>query len=108
VSTWSRIAEAFLGLSEDPRPQMRPPASPPKAPASTQGGDRKRLRPELEKVIQKYAIQLAPEDDPTWSTHEASDLLRRFAHEMEAAEGEDPSELDPGGPAPGSTGMKKR
>lgn len=51
-----------------PSPLNRPPA--------------KRLDQAKERVIQKYATQLAPADDPSWSTYEASELLRRFFAEM--------------------------
>jgi len=63
------------------------------------------MKPELEKVVQKYVDLIVRDldsgDDPT------DDITRRlhdFAHEMEGAEGEDPAELDQGGPEPGTTG----
>lgn len=70
----------------------------PKAPA--QMG--KKLKPELEKVVEEYADLLSRAGQ--MSADEVAGHLREFSHEMEKAEGEDPSELDPGGPAPGTTG----
>lgn len=54
------------------------------------------LKPELEKIVQKHC-----KGDPRMA-----DMLRAFAHDMEAGEGEDPKELDQGGPPAGSTGGK--
>jgi hypothetical protein len=54
------------------------------------------MKPELEKIVQKHSG-----GDPA-----KADMLRAFAHEMEAGEGEDPSELDAGGPPAGTTGRK--
>jgi hypothetical protein len=52
------------------------------------------LKPEFQKIVDKYAK----------GDKELAATLTAFAHEIEGAEGEDPGELDQGGPAPGSTG----
>lgn len=128
MSIWKRIVEE-LGSMPKQEPQKKPekkkhcdspgcdwPKSDYNCYKKEKGGQKnekapgnapQKLKPELEKVVQRYAIQLAPKDDPTWSTHEAADLLRRFAHDLEEAEGEDPTELDPGGPPAGTTGRGK-
>jgi hypothetical protein len=54
------------------------------------------MKPELEKIVQKHS-----KGDP-----KMADMLRAFAHEMESGEGEDPAELDQGGPPTGTTGGK--
>lgn len=67
----------------------------------------KKLRPELEKVVSDYArrfVSAATSKSGRPPEVTIADLLRDFAHEMEGAEGEDPAELDPGGPEPGTTG----
>jgi hypothetical protein len=52
------------------------------------------MKPELEKIVQKHS-----KGDP-----KVAEMLRAFAHDMEAGEGEDPAELDKDGPPAGSTG----
>lgn len=78
-------------------PMAKPAASQPK-PAAAIGA--KKLKPELEKVVEEYSVLLRH----IKSTEEAKMFLREFSHEMEKAEGEDPAELDPNGPPAGSTG----
>lgn len=69
------------------------------------------MKPELAKVVKKYVQQVmdcVPESDDRPvelpDEGEVEKILTAFAHELEGAEGEDPAELDQGGPAPGTTG----
>lgn len=66
------------------------------------------LRPELQKIVQKYATIIAKDQGDSALVDVYSKLLTQFAHEMEAGEGEDPGELDRGGPEPGTTGNADR
>lgn len=75
------------------------------------GHGQQQLKPELEKVLMKHAKLLA--DTMNELPDGSGDMLRviatqlrDFAHELEDAEGEDPKELDKGGPPAGSTGKK--
>lgn len=64
----------------------------------------KKLRPEFEKLIAATSANiLSKKPDKI----ELEDMLRDLAQGIEAAEGEDPAELTPGGPKPGTTGGKK-
>lgn len=63
------------------------------------------MKPELDKVVQDYAGQIMAyfeSNDASPDQDELEDMLRDFAHEMEEAEGEDPKELDVGGPSAGT------
>lgn len=64
------------------------------------------MKPELEKVIEKYAKMISDkrEANELGFEDDIAEILRDMAHEMEGAEGEDPAELDQGGPPAGSTG----
>ena len=65
-----------------------------------------RLRPEFEKIVREaaqdvWAAAHGSQGDPRV---EIEEILRDMAHAIESAEGEDPAELDQGGPKPGTTG----
>jgi hypothetical protein len=67
------------------------------------------MKPELEAVVKKYVTRMI-DDFGLAGAKEETDTIRKcledFAHELEGAEGEDPKELDRGGPPAGSTGGK--
>jgi hypothetical protein len=61
------------------------------------------LKPEFQSIAEKHAKKLADElgvDD----VDTILKCMEEMMHEVEGAEGEDPAELDKGGPEPGSTG----
>lgn len=64
------------------------------------------LRPEFEKIVDDHYRKIMDlhRDGEEPSEEEVKDCLRDMMHDVEAAEGEDPAELDQGGPEPGSTG----
>jgi hypothetical protein len=62
------------------------------------------MKPELDKIVQQYAQEIVSKRGV--GLDEVEDILRKFSHDMEKAEGEDPAELDAGGPPAGSTGEK--
>ena len=62
-----------------------------------------KLRPEFEKLVSATAANILSKKPDKL---ELEDMLRDLAHGIEGAEGEDPAELDNGGPKPGTTGGK--
>jgi hypothetical protein len=67
-----------------------------------------KLKPEFEKLVKDFQYKISMDLEGDANTPEAmiEKRLREFAHALEAAEGEDPAELDQGGPAPGTTGRR--
>lgn len=64
------------------------------------------LKPEFKSIAEKHAEKLAKElgvDDVDTILKCMEDMM----HEVEGAEGEDPGELDQGGPEPGTTGKSE-
>jgi hypothetical protein len=64
------------------------------------------MKPELEKLVKDFQHKITMDLEGDASTPEdmIERRLREFAHALEKAEGEDPAELDQGGPPAGSTG----
>ena len=67
------------------------------------------LRPEFEDLVDKHykKIMALHQDGQEPSEDEVKDCLRDLMHDVEGAEGEDPAELDQGGPEPGTTGKSE-
>lgn len=61
------------------------------------------LRPEFEELVDKHykkIMALHKEEGHEPSEDEVKSCLRDLLHDVESAEGEDPAELDQGGPEP--------
>ena len=66
------------------------------------------LRPEFESLVDAHYKKIMDlhKDGKEPSEEQVKGCLRALMHDVEKAEGEDPKELDQGGPKPGSTGKK--